>query len=167
MPKPAKKESYGNGIGLLHLAAIALVVGIVTLVFYRSAVTSRYEKYKISMQRYLNRPKLSVLTMEAYSGSKQSGKLSIKEVNGKVVVNILLDEFPKGVAQSAHFHNGNCDLMKDVRYRLNPVYNGKSETILDMSMADLFGKYPMAVNVHKSPSITDVSVSCVNLPKDY
>lgn len=107
--------------------------------------------------------KVASVVLSAQSNSNESGSATLKEVDGKVVVSLDLVGAPKGVSQPAHIHTGACPNPGAVSYPLTSPVDGKSETILDVSMGELMAKLPLAVNVHKSVAQSKVYVSCGNV----
>lgn len=102
--------------------------------------------------------------MNDQNDSKQSGSATLEEVDGSVKVTISLEN---GVSeeQPAHIHIGACPTPGEVKYPLNSVINGKSETTLPsgVTIASLGDLGPLAVNVHKSMSDLKTYVSCADL----
>lgn len=88
------------------------------------------------------------LAMENKSG--ESGTATLKEANGQVTVAITLVGYTKDVAQPAHIHAGSCPGVGAVKYPLTSVVNGKSTTVLQVTLAQLKTQPPLAINVHKS-----------------
>lgn len=94
--------------------------------------------------------------------SSQSGKAVLKELNGKIMVSLDL----KGATvtpQPAHIHMGACPTVGAVKYPLTNLVNGKSETTLDVTLAQLKADMPLAINVHKSAAQAGVYVACGDL----
>src|SRR6476660_3012614 len=103
------------------------------------------------------------VTMAAQNNSCENGTVTITAVGDtSVMVSVNLSN---GTAepQPAHIHKGNCvNLDPKPLYPLNNVVNGKSETTVNVSWADLMkGEY--AVNVHKSATEVSTYVSCGNI----
>ena len=65
--------------------------------------------------------------------------------------------------QPAHIHIGSCPTPGAVKYPLINVVNGMSDTLLDVSLAQLKSELPLAVNVHKSAAEASVYVACGNI----
>lgn len=65
--------------------------------------------------------------------------------------------------QPAHIHLGSCTATGAVKYPLNAVVNGRSETVLDVGIDELIKASPLYVNVHKSPEELAVTVGCGNI----
>ncbi len=62
----------------------------------------------------------------------------------------------------AHIHAGVCPQSGAVVYPLNPVINGRSETVLEIGIEEMLKKMPLSINMHKSA--TDLApVSCGNV----
>jgi len=63
-----------------------------------------------------------------------------------------------------HIHQGLCrDINPKPKYPLNPIVNGKSETVINVSTASLFQE-PYAFNVHESKKNIKHYVACGNMP---
>lgn len=108
----------------------------------------------------------SSIQLAEQNDSSQSGTAVLTENNGKVTVVLNVTGGAPEVAQPAHIHVGACPNVGAVAYPLTDVIDGKSETILDVSLADLAGKQPLGLNVHKSAKEVKVYVACgdLNLP---
>lgn len=66
---------------------------------------------------------------------------------------------PTTTARPAHIHSGTCASTGAVKWALNPVVNGRSETVVDVSLHDLLNG-PYYVNVHKSATELQTTISC-------
>lgn len=98
------------------------------------------------------------------SGESGTATLTAAGAQTKVVLNITGQ--PAGADQPAHIHEGNCTttLNPAPKYPLTDVKDGKSETTVNASLADLIsGEY--AINVHKSASELTTYVACGDIPK--
>ena len=62
----------------------------------------------------------------------------------------------------AHIHSGQCPDVGAVVYPLTSVSEGKSETTVKATIADIM-KQPMAINIHKSPQESSVYTACGNV----
>src|SRR3954447_19534982 len=105
---------------------------------------------------------VGLVTMNEQNGSGESGGATLSEVNGQLVVTLDLANGPS-TPQPAHIHRGTCANLDPVPlYPLNNVVNGRSETTLSITLADVMnGEY--AINVHKSATEAKVYVSCGDL----
>lgn len=101
-----------------------------------------------------------VITLSQQNNSKESGTATLQEIDGKVKVTLSLTGVATDSAQPAHIHSGACPDVGAVKYPLTSLLKGKSETILDVSMADLLKQLPLAINVHKSLPEVATYVSC-------
>ena len=97
------------------------------------------------------------------NNSSQSGKATLKEVGGKVMVILEMMGASKTAPQPAHIHMGACPKPGEVKYPLTSVVGGKSETTLSVTLTELKAGMPLAVNVHKSAAQSGVYVACGNL----
>jgi len=104
------------------------------------------------------------LALAAQGGSGESGTATLIDMDGKLKVTILLTGVPVGVAQPAHIHAGSCENLGSPRYTLTDVSGGTSETELaGVSVDQLLGELPLAINVHKSAQEAGVYVACGNI----
>lgn len=106
------------------------------------------------------------VTMQEQNGSKQIGTATIVDVDGKAKVTVKVAAGVKDAPQPAHVHIGACPAPGAVAYPLSAVVNGMSETTLAISTAELLGKLPLAINVHKSKDEASVYVSCGDIVAD-
>jgi hypothetical protein len=107
------------------------------------------------------------LTLNAQNNSKQNGKVTLLDQDGQTKVVIEVAPGPKGVQQPAHIHAGDCSSLGAVKYNLNPVVDGKSETILQPALHFIHGLGQTAINIHKSTSQPDVYAACGNLTEAF
>jgi len=111
-----------------------------------------------------------VFKFTAQNGSGLSGTATLSEYNENgnksVKVSLKLETSVAGAldsAKPAHIHLGSCPDVGGVKYPLNSVVNGKSETTLNVSLAELKSGLPLAINVHKSIAEINVYTACANL----
>ena len=95
--------------------------------------------------------------------ASESGTATLMEVDGKVKVALKLTGAPTGVTQPAHIHVGKCPDVGAVKYPLTSSVDGVSETMLDVTLAQLNSELPLGINVHKSVEEAKVYVSCGDL----
>src|SRR5947209_5290902 len=93
-------------------------------------------------------PKEVEVSLNSQNNSNELGVAVLQKINGKLVVKINLKGQPANLAQPAHIHLGSCPNPGVVKYPLNPVLNGTSETVLDTNGDDLLKMMPLAINVH-------------------
>jgi hypothetical protein len=92
------------------------------------------------------------------SGQRGTAVLTSEGESTKVV--ITLENAPG--PHPAHIHSGSCPTPGAVVYPLTSVTNGRSETVVAASIADIL-RAPHAINVHKSPQEIPVYTSCGNV----
>jgi len=95
--------------------------------------------------------------------SAESGTATLKEENGKTTVTLDLTGYVKDASQPAHIHVGVCPGVSAVKYPLTNVVNGKSVTVLPVTLSMLKAELPLAINVHKSKTEITVYTSCGDL----
>lgn len=103
------------------------------------------------------------ITLSEQNKSGESGTATLSEVDGKVKVMLEMSGAPKDIAQPAHIHVGVCPDVGAVKYPLTSPINGVSETMLDVTLAQLKAELPLGINVHKSGEEATVYVSCGDL----
>src|SRR3989344_5304158 len=108
-----------------------------------------------------------VINLAAQNDSTQTGTATlIDQNNNKTKVVIEINNWQPGVAEPAHIHLGACPAPGAVAYPLNNVVNGRSESMVDKTLADLLKELPLAVNVHKSAAEASVYVACGDIIGD-
>lgn len=101
--------------------------------------------------------------LKVQNDSKISGTAVLSKIGAKTKLVLTVSGMAATVAMPAHIHFGNCPTPGAVKYPLSTVVNGRSETVLDVSVADLKKMAPLAVNVHQSAAQMGVYVACGNL----
>ena len=126
----------------------------------------KVDKDKMSKDDTMKKGEITV-SMDAQNNTKQSGRATLTDMDGKKTkVVIEVGSGSAGVAQPAHIHMGSCPNPGAVLYPLQNVVNGRSETMLEVSLASLKDKLPLAVNVHKSAAEAKLYMSCGNIQKE-
>lgn len=95
--------------------------------------------------------------------SGEMGTATFTELDGKVKVTFKMTGAPAGVTQPAHIHVGKCPDVGAVKYPLTSPVDGMSETMLDVTLAQLKSELPLGINIHKSATEAKVYVSCGDL----
>ena len=98
------------------------------------------------------------LSPQNNSGQSGTAVLTSEGAGTKVVINLSSAPGP----HPAHIHSGSCPTPGAVVYPLTSVTNGRSETVVAASIADIL-RAPHAINVHKSPQEIPVYTSCGNV----
>lgn len=107
-----------------------------------------------------------VFNFTAQNNSGVSGMATVEDEDGKIKVALktkssILDLLTP--AQPAHIHLGSCANIGGIKYPLNSVVDGKSETMINASLAQLKAELPLAINVHKSAEEVNVYIACTDL----
>ena len=106
-------------------------------------------------------PKTIVLEQVGVSGQSGTAVFQGDGDKTKIVLSMVGKKF--SLPQPAHIHLGKCPTPGAVKYPLNNVVNGKSETVVAVSIEDLFADLPLAVNVHESVEKSSVYTACGDL----
>lgn len=65
--------------------------------------------------------------------------------------------------QPVHLHTGICPSPGAIRYILNDMVEGVSQTVLDKNINEVLAEPPLAINIHKSIKDPTVVVGCGDL----
>ena len=160
----AKKQKKYASESLFSQKNSILLLGVFFLSLFLLTVTKFIQKSSTQNQPTYTVPSEASIRLMEINNSGQTGKATLtQEFGKKVKVVIELDNAPKGIRQPAHVHKGSCIDLGEVKFSLNDVVNGKSETTVVTSMAELAQMLPLAINVHKSGTQAETYVSCGNL----
>lgn len=148
----------------------AFVLGFLGYWVYTSQMTAKQPYYTAPTTTPATTPtviektmKKIVVSLQADKNSNESGTATLTEENGKTKVTLNMTGFSSNVQQPAHIHQGKCPDVGAVKYPLTSVYNGTSETTLNVTLDDLQKALPLAINVHKNVPESNVYVSCGDL----
>jgi hypothetical protein len=97
------------------------------------------------------------------NNSGESGNAVLTDAGPKTKVVVTITGAPAGVGQPLHVHKGTCaQLDAKPAYGLTTLSGGKSETMIDVPLANLRNGY--AINGHKSAQEASTYVFCGNIP---
>ena len=102
------------------------------------------------------------LDLAAQGGSDQSGTAQLSADGEKTRIVVELANAPD-IPQPSHVHQGTCDEIGDVVAPLENVVDGRAESVVDMSLAEL-RRGGLIVHAHKSEAEYDTSVACAEIP---
>ncbi len=163
------EESYSKNLFtpkniLIYFVVAAVLYGLIYYLFLSKKGGYNFNNGGSNYQGQTAQPTATVpdisVTLNPQNNSAESGTAVLSDVSGKVKVAISLVGGPAGVSQPAHIHLGACPNPGAIKYPLANVVNGKSETILDLSLSDIKAGLPLAVNVHKSNADVKTYVAC-------
>lgn len=104
------------------------------------------------------------IKLDQLAASGQSGTAVFEPQGDKTKVTLSMVGKTYASPQPAHVHIGQCPKPGDVKYALNNVVAGKSETVIAVKFDDLFTTLlPLAVNVHESAEKASVYTACGDL----
>lgn len=107
------------------------------------------------------------VTLDEQNDSGQDGGVMLTDEDGKTRVILTINAQPANTEQPAHIHLGVCPSPGAVLYPLNPVVDGRSETVLNTSLADLLStSSQLSINVHKSAEESNVYLACGDIDID-
>jgi len=127
---------------------------------------------KIPPGLLMNHGKSVMLPILAQNNSGLNGVMSLAMgANGTTRVIVELPETygnmavigTSSVPRPMHIHLGTCATIGAVKYPLTALVNGRSETLLNVSLPDLLKDLPLALNVHKSSAEVGVYIACGDL----
>lgn len=103
------------------------------------------------------------LELTEENGSGQSGTAFISPVDSERARIVMEVDHPPDVSQPAHVHPGPCGNLGDPVAALESLVDGRSETIVPMSLAEL-QRGGLVVHAHKSEAEFEISVACAAIP---
>ena len=131
---------------------------------YRTALAALLIGF-FAVPAYAAKEKPITVNLGAQNNSGETGTATLTPEGHKTKVVIEMSNAPDGVAQPAHIHEGTCaNLDKAPKWKLEPVKDGKSTTVVPVSLETIV-KTKTAINVHKSPKEIQDYVACGDIVK--
>lgn len=127
-----------------------------------SKTTSKTDAKACKEGKMMTKEPMATIQLAAQNNSGESGTATLKEKDGKVTVSLKLTGAPN-IIQPAHIHMGSCAALGAIKYPLSFPVGGVSDTLLDVSLAQLKSEFPLAINVHASTTDAGTYVSCGDL----
>ncbi len=121
---------------------------------------------KPGMSHAMRAPSFIVVRLQSVGGSGERGTATLRQMIGSPRPGTLVTLMLHGgsaAPQPAHIHTGVCGSNGPVKYPLKPVTEGKSTTVVPVSLGYIMG-LGTYINVHKSPNDIPTIVSCGNIP---
>lgn len=103
----------------------------------------------------------TTLPLQAVEESGEEGTVILQEKDGYVTVKVSVAD--PGAIRPIQISNGTCATPEDLKYPLNDIIQGVSETTLGLPMSEFLGQGPMVLNVYKSPDESTVRTACADL----
>lgn len=155
---------HKNILPVLATAVFIVIVGI--LIFFGKGANppspQKSPSVKNSTQNTDSAKEFAVY-LKPMGNSKQTGSASLIDKNGKVIIGISTTGEPKNVVQMANIYSGTCESLANVKYPLNNIVNGSSQTTLETTLLNLQNSGQLAININKTQGDNKSSVSCANL----
>jgi LPXTG-motif cell wall-anchored protein len=104
-----------------------------------------------------------VFVLKAGRDATQPGIATLTEMGNQTRVVLSMQAGAAGAQQPAHIHVGNCPGVGAVAFPLTNVVDGRSETTVNASMAQIMARQH-SINVHRSAAEVNVYTACVDLP---
>jgi hypothetical protein len=138
---------------------VLFILGLAVVVF----VFIVYNRSDVPEFQTETQPESMTVNLLGQNDSGETGVATLTEKGGKVTVTLSMQGYPVDIPQPAHIHIGVCPDVGAVKYPLNNVDNGTSETTLDVTLAQLKSELPLGINVHKSGTEAGVFTACGDL----
>ena len=108
----------------------------------------------------------ATVQLGAQNNSGITGTATLEDVaGGQTRVTITVQGAPAGVPMPVHIHEGSCATLNPApKFTLTPIQNGRSETTVSATVADITGGQH-AINAHKSAQELAVYVACGDIPR--
>src|SRR5438874_1237344 len=135
------------------IVLVIIVLGVGAYLFLKPGGLSKLPMPGASQQSTKAAAPTEVeVPLHSQNNSDELGTAVLTEKDGKLMVTVNIKGEPAGASQPAHIHVGACPNPGKIAYPLTSVVNGKSETVVSATLADIKKMLPMAINVHKSQS---------------
>ncbi len=95
--------------------------------------------------------------------ASQAGTVTLEDAGAQTKVTINAVSGGAGVSQPAHVHTGSCPGVGGVAFPLTNVVDGKSETTINATRAQLSAARH-SINIHRSTTEAAVYTACAELP---
>lgn len=102
------------------------------------------------------------ISLATVGNSGVKGEVTLTPKGQKTEVSMMLVGATPD-AHPAHIHEGACPMLGAVKYPLSPVVAGKSVTLVDVSIDQLWKMLPLGINAHKSPTELKTYLVCGDL----
>ena len=140
--------------------AIAVILVLVAGWYFLKPGENLGQDNQMDQDNQAEAPKTLVVQLEPQNDSGISGTATLTDAAEGSEVVISLAGSPLDILQPAHIHLNNCANIGGVEYPLNFPLNGRSETMLDVSVDEILVNLPLSINVHKSVAEASVYVAC-------
>ncbi|MDD5043614.1 MAG: DUF333 domain-containing protein [Patescibacteria group bacterium] len=122
-----------------------------------SAITdNKYDEIKKELLPEVREAKSLKISLIPQNDSGEAGVAVVAATLNETEVLIELASYPLD-PQPVYIQKGSCAKLGEVSYKLNSATEGKSKTILNISLDDLMASLPLAINVYKDAAS---SASC-------
>lgn len=102
------------------------------------------------------------MRLASVGNSGVTGDVLFTPKGDKTEVSIMLKGAAQGSVYPSHIHFGGCPAGA-VKYPFMPIVDGKSVSLINVSIEQLWKELPLSVNVHKSASELKTIVACGDL----
>ncbi len=103
-----------------------------------------------------------IIQLDEQSKSGVHGSATLEDKGGKTRVLIMVSG-SSTTPEPAHIHLGSCPSPADVKYPLNDIKGGVSDTLVPLDMKSLLSMEPLAINLHKYASDMKMYIACGNI----
>lgn len=153
------------------ICIVALVVALGFFIVMMPSRTTIPKQPTAQPASDIHKSKLGLVTdamqvsLSEKNNSGETGKVTLKEINDKVYLEVVLTGMVTKEPQPAYVYEGSCNKPGAQLYSLSPVINGKTANYLKGSLADFKKQFPVAIRVHKSTQDISNDVVCAELTK--
>ena len=149
--------SMNKNVLIIVVVVVIIVLGIGWYFMQTPAVVQQENETETPSEVIVN------LSEQSCSGLNGTAILTQTEAGLKVVLSLA--GAPTDVPQPAHVHLNNCANIGGVKYPLDSLVNGYSQTIITTTLGEILNSLPLSINVHKSASEASMYVACGDITK--
>ncbi len=145
------------------IIGVLLIGGVGVFLYFRG--TSIIKKAAVNkpaqvIPKKAPEPKTLTFIIEPIKPASVSGTLVLSESQQKAQLNLNLRNTLKNNLQPASLRKGSCAKPGESVYGLSSVENGNSLTILDIPIAGLLYRAPLAIMIYRDPQNPTTPVAC-------
>ncbi len=148
-------------IGIIAVVVIAGGIGVYSVNSSKSALMQK--EAAMLLEKTAMVQKGMSLRLAQLGNSGITGEVLFTPKGEQTEVSIVLTGAVQGAVYPAHIHEGVCPAPGAVKYPLTNFVDGKSVTLVNASVDQLWKSLPLAINVHKSATELKSYVACGDL----
>ncbi|MBI2621637.1 MAG: hypothetical protein HYW63_03280 [Candidatus Levybacteria bacterium] len=141
------------------IIAVALIVLAVAAIILNKEKNNKSLVDSTKSHQDLKKSESFSIVLNEQNASGQSGLATIEAKNDVIEVRILSVGFSPNINQGSNIHSGSCQNVGKEIYKLVPVANGKSETVIIATWKEFEDQLPLVLVINSPEELPSIS-SC-------